>query len=302
MSNPKNLAKNLEERSLNAIERFNKIVIATQNNAHGRVVVVLRKLKVDKDGYIIQNAENRAIIREANRVFARAIEGGQYVEGLRNFTVTFAVLDDVNEAYFKSFDRFSVNRQFMKALQKETIKEIETTLLNEGLASQIKLPLSRILDQNVNSGGSFAGMLDQVKDFIKGSPEVDGRLLRHAKTITKDTLFNYSRAYQQAVASDLGLEFYMYVGGIMDTTRHFCSERAGKFFHHKEIEQWAKEDWKGKRSDTTESSIFVYAGGHNCLHSIIPVAVQVVPVEVIERAIKAGLYKAKKAIPEPEPA
>lgn len=290
---PKELAKNLEERSLRAVERFNKIVISTQENAFGKVVVVLKKLQTDKDGYVLQNAENRALIREANRAFAKVIEGGEYVNGLQNFTVTFAVIDDLNDGYFKTFDKFNINRQFMKSLQKEAIREIEATLLNEGLESQIKLPLSQILNRNVNSGGSFSGMLEQVKDFIKGNPEVDGRLLRHVRTITKDVLFNYSRTYQQAVASDLELEFYQYVGGIIDTTRPFCGERAGLFFHHKEIEEWADQDWSGKRSDTTKSSIFLYAGGHGCLHQIIPVSIVVVPVEVVQRAIAKRYYNSK---------
>jgi hypothetical protein len=290
---PKELSDKLEGKSLKAIERFNKIVIATQEDAYGNVVVILKKLQVDKDGYILQTAENRSLIREANRAFARAIEAGDYIQGLQNFTVTFTVVDDLNDAYFKTFDKFSVNRQFMKSLQKEAIREIETTLLNEGLESQIKMPLSKILNQNINSGGSFTGMLEQVRDYIKGTPEVDGKLLKYAKQITKDVLFTYSRTYQQAVASDLGLEFYMYVGGIIDKTRSFCKEKAGKFYHHKEIEEWASGDWTGKRSDTTESSIFIFAGGHNCLHQIIPVAVTVVPVEVIQRAIQKRYYKSK---------
>jgi hypothetical protein len=295
---PEELQNSLENKSLRAIERFNKIVITTQEDAYGRVVVVLKRLKVDRDGYIIQNSENRALIREANKTFAKAFERG-YIQGLNQFTVTFAVIDDINDAYFAGFDKFNINRQFMKSLQKEAIKEIESTLLNEGLESQIKAPLSKILNQNVNSGGSFSGMLDQVQSFIKGSPEVDGRLLRYSKQITKDVLFTYSRTYQQAISSDLGLEFYLYSGGIMDKTRHFCEEKAGKFFHQKEIESWASLDWSGKRPDTTESSIFVYGGGYGCLHSLIPVGISVVPVEVIQRAKSAGYYKAKRAIPEP---
>jgi hypothetical protein len=95
------------------------------------------------------------------------------------------------------------------------------------------------------------------------------------------------------VSSDLGLEFYLYVGGIIDKTRHFCEEKAGKFFHHREIEQWAEGDWKGKRPDTTKSSIFIYAGGFNCLHQILPVHVSVVPADVIERATTLKYYKSK---------
>jgi hypothetical protein len=292
---PKNLAQQLEDKSLAAIERLNKVVISAQNDAFGDVVVIVKKLSLDKEGYILQNAENRAIIREANRAFAKSIEQSGYVDGLNKFTVTFQVLDDLNGQYFSDFSGFNPNRTFMKALQKQAISDIESLLLNEGLEAQIKLPLSQMLSQNVNTGGSFQGMYKQIQDFIKGTESEDGKLLRYSKQITKDVLFNYSRSYQQSVASDLGLEFYFYVGGTIKHTRDFCRERVGQFFHHKEAEQWAELDWVGKNPNTTKSSIFVYCGGYNCLHQILPVSVAVVPKEDIDRAVREGYYKVKKA-------
>lgn len=293
---PEELANSLEDSSLRAIRRLNKIVISTQNEAYGRVVVTLKKLDLDSQGYIKQTSANRAIIREANRAFIKAFRQSGYAEALQNFTVAFSVVDDLNAEFFQSVKGFNPSKQYIRSLQRQAVSDIETTLLNTGLEAQINVPLSQILNQNVNSGGSFTGLLKQVQDYIKGDEETDGKLLRYVKQITKDVLFNYSRSYQQAVASDLGLEFYMYVGGIMDTTRSFCKERAGKFFHHKEIEGWASQEWAGKRADTTESSIFVYAGGYQCLHSIIPVSVIFVPEEVIQRAIQKGFYKQKKAV------
>lgn len=292
---PKELATSLEGKSLAAINRLNKVVISAQNDAFGDVVVIIKKLSLDKEGYILQNAENRAIIRDANRAFAKAINNSGYVEGLNQFTVTFQVLDDLNGEYFGEFAGFNPNRMYMKALQKQAIADIESLLLNEGLEAQIKLPLQQILNQNVNTGGSFQGMLKQVQDFIKGTDTEDGKLLRHSKQITKDLLFNYSRSYQQSVASDLSLEFYQYTGGTIQHTRDFCRERVGEFFHHKEVESWAGQDWAGKNPNTTKSSIFIFAGGYNCLHQILPVSVAVVPKEVIDRAVKEGYYKVRKA-------
>jgi hypothetical protein len=280
---PKELTTQIEERSLKAIERLNKIVISAQNSAYGRVVVVLKKLSLDADGYILQNAENRAIIREANRAFARALADSRYLEGLNRFTVAFSVIDEINGEYFKGFEGFNPNRQFIKSIQKQAIQDIEKQLLNDGLEAIIKQPLLQMLNRNINTGGSFVGMLEQVKDFIKGSPDTDGKLLRHVKTIVRDVLFDYNRTYQAAVSSDLNLEYYLYAGTIIDKTRSFCEEKVGKYYHHKEVEQWAGQDWKGKRSDTTESTIFIYLGGHNCLHQLIPVSEVIVPVEVLER-------------------
>lgn len=287
---PKKLAEKLESKALSSIERLSKAVISVQDDAYGAIVVKLKELALDSEGYIRQTAENRAIIREANRAFARALERGGYVQALNSFTVVFGVLDGVNAEYFSGFDKFSPNRQFMKALQKQVIADIESSLLNEGMISQVKNPLSQLLNQNINSGASFTGMLDQVKAFIKGDAN-EGKLLRHVKTVVRDVLFNYSRTYQIAVAADLGLEFYLYSGGLIDTSRPWCKERAGKYFHHKEIEAWADESWAGKRPDTTQSSIFIYAGGYSCLHQILPVSEVMVPPEVVQRAVEAGYIK-----------
>jgi hypothetical protein len=291
---PEQLAQQLEDKSLAAINRLNKVVISAQNDAYGDVIVIVKKLSLDKEGYILQNAENRAIIREANRAFAKAIDKSGYVEGLNQFTVTFQVIDDLNAGYFADFAGFNPNRTFMKALQKQAISDIESLLLNEGLQAQIKIPLSQVLTQNVNTGGSFQGMLKQVQDFIKGTDTDDGKLLRYSKQITKDLLFNYSRSYQQSVASDLALEFYYYIGGVIKTSRDWCREKAGNYFHQKEVESWANQDWAGKNPSTTKSSIFIFAGGYGCLHQILPVSIAIVPKEVIDRAVKEGYYQVKK--------
>jgi hypothetical protein len=297
---PKKLAEKIESRSLSAIERLNKTVISVQNKAFGGVVVKLKELDLDSEGYIRQTAGNRAIIREANRAFSSALERGGYIEGLNRFTVVFGVLDEVNAEYFSEFDGFIPNRQFIKAVQRQALADIETSLLNEGLAAQIKNPLSQLLNQNINSGGSFAGMLEQVRTFIKGGDN-EGKLLRHVKTIVRDVLFNYSRTYQSAVAADLGMEFYLYTGGIIQTSRPWCRERAGNYYHHREIELWAGESWAGKRPDTTESSIFTYAGGYSCLHQILPVSTFMVPADVIQRATEKGFYTPTRKRNAPSP-
>lgn len=289
---PKDLASRIEKTSLNAISALNKVIVATQNDAYGDVIIVLKKLELDGDGYIVQNSANRAIIRETNRVFSQAIDNSDYVAGLNRFNVTFSAIDKLNAQYFEGFPKFSPDRLFIKDLHRQIITDIESQLLNSGLESQVKIPLSQILNQNVNSGGSYSGMLEQVKDYIKGKDGGEGKLEQHVGTIVRDLLFNYSRTYQHAVSSDLGLEFYFYSGIVMDTTREFCRDRVGRYYHQKEIESWASIDWKGKYSGTTESSIFVYLGGHNCMHQVLPVHISIVPKEDIQRAEELGFYKA----------
>jgi hypothetical protein len=294
---PEELAEALTQLIAGVEQTFTADVGRVQEALYRRLSGVLKDLSLDADGYILQNAENRAILRKSEGIFDEVIKGRAYQNAIEQSVSAVPDIDALNQSYFETISNtFKPNRVFIKSLQQQVINNINTYLLQDGLQANIKLPLNQVLNQNVNSGGSFSGMLDQLRKFVTGTVN-EGRLMRYTRTYLTDTLFNYSRAYQEAVTADLSLEFYLYLGGLTkggkgsEGSRPFCIERAGHYYHKKEIEAWASLEWKGKNPDTTESSIFVYAGGYNCKHSIIPVHVSVVPKEVIERAISEGYYR-----------
>lgn len=287
---PKEVAIKLEQAIQEATDALNAVLDKTQNSIYRLAISKLKELDVDPDGYIRPSAENRRIIRGVNKAFDDGIAKGGYINGLNKFTRTISVLDSLNAGYFEGIGKaFNSNSLSIQSLQKQTLSTIESLLLNNGLETQIKGPLSNMLFQNINSGGSYSGMLQQVKDYIVGN-ENEGKLMHYVKQITRDALNNYSRAYQSTVGNALGLEFYQYVGGLMPESRDFCRDRAGGYFHYKEIESWANLEWKGKRPDTTESSIFIYAGGFSCQHQVMPVSIALVPKAQIQRAQDLGFY------------
>lgn len=241
-------------------------------------------MEVDKDGYIIQSQANRKIIQKASNAFESGIKNSEYFDGIQSYINTIPSVDKANAAYFDFISQgYKPNAQYISSLKNDTIANLETLLMQDGLESQIKVPLVNILNQNINSSAKFTDLLSQVQGYIVGTKDVEGQLLRYSKQVTTDALFNYSRGYQQAVTSDLGLEWYLYAGGLTEGgkysggSRDFCIARVGKYFHHTEIEEWASQDWAGKRRGTTSSSIFIFAGGYNCAHSLIPVSEEAVP-------------------------
>ncbi len=283
------LAEEIESIVLSATEVFGEGVEKVQGVLYNRLLSVLKDLELDSEGYIKQSALNRRILYEAENVINEYLPGESLTQMISRSLVTIPELDSLNTTYaFKISDSFKPNRTYFKSLQSQTIQNIESTLLQDGLTAQIKNPLVDILNQNINSGGLFSGFLEQIQNFVKGNEEIEGRILSYSRTYLRDTMFNYSRTFQQAITADLGLEFYVYSGGTMDTTRDFCKARSGKFFHHDEVQNWAKQSWQGKRQGTTGSSIFSFCGGYNCTHSLIPVDSSIVPKEVIERAEKEG--------------
>jgi len=292
MPTPKDVAIQIEAIIEEANLLFSQVVEKAQNSIYNLAVSKLRELDVDPDGYVRQTASNRKIIRAVNKAFDEGLAKSGYYEGLNKFVGTMKALDAVNAGYFEGIglSAFNADSTLISSLQKQTITTVEGLLMNDGLEVQIKEPLYNMMLQNVNTGGSYSGMVDQMRNYVKGTSEADGKLLRYTKQITQDVLNNYSRSYQAAIGSKLGLEFFQYVGGLMPESREFCRDRAGDFFHYKEIESWASLDWYGKRMDTTESSIFIYAGGYNCRHIVMPVSTYVVPKAAIQRAVDMGFY------------
>jgi hypothetical protein len=285
---PNELARIIEEIILGADKRFAASMNRVQNTLYDELVITIKSLEVDSEGYILQNSANRKILAEAEAKVSEVFASNLYQQAVERYVFTIPKIDDLNQKYLTTIPKFTENKQFLKSLQTQTIRTVEQYVLQDGLESQVISPLSQILNQNINSGGKFSGFLQQIRDYVKGNDQVEGRALSYSRTFLRDSMFTYSRTYQQSVTSDLGLEFYLYSGGEVDTTREFCSERTGKFFHHKEVEKWASLQWKGKKPGTTESSIFLFAGGWNCGHELIPVDKIIVPQDVIDRAIASG--------------
>lgn len=283
------LAESIEGLVIAGNEAYGLALIKVQNKLYNDLVTILKFVETNDEGYILQNAGNRQILRAAQGQFDKTIQGSIYQSALEQHLQAIPAIDSLNVTYFESISSaFKPNRVFIQQLQAQTIETVNSLVLQDGLAAQVKLPLNQILSQNINTGGSFSGMLQQVQTFVKGDSTLDGRLLSYSRGIVKDSLFQYARAYQNSVTADLKLEWFGYVGGLIDTSRPFCIERNGHYYIQKEIESWASLEWKGKNPLTTESSIFVLVGGFSCLHQLIPVSELIVPSEEKERAKELG--------------
>lgn len=281
---PQDLAKEIGDAVSKADQRFAASILKVQSDLYSQLLTSLKGLDLDQDGYIMQNGNNRKILSEAEDIVSQVFRDPYYVGAVSNYLSVIPKIDALNEKYFESVSSsFKPNRVFIKSLQQQTIQTVEKYILQDGLESQVIDPLISILNQNINAGGKFSGFLEQVRTYIEGNSDVDGRALRYSRVYLKNELFKYARAYQQSVTADLKLEWYLYSGGLIDKSREFCIKRAGNYYHYTEIESWASLDWAGKDALTTESSIFILLGGHGCIHTAIPVSKSIVPAADLAR-------------------
>lgn len=254
-----------------------------------------------KSGEILLNESNLVLIESINQRMKDVIFTEEYERSLTQFVKEFKTQAKLTNEYFQTLDKsFDVKPVYESVLKNTQRNAIE--LLNQDAFTQaLNVPLKQALESSITNKQPFNELMESLRVIIRGDGTVDGRLISHVKRVAYDSFAVSDRAYTNTIAVDLGLEFYRYSGGSVDETRCFCTERKGKYFHRKEIEAWGRgEDlgscgnggkWAGRNTNTNSSTIFVFAGGYNCVHNFLPVSIKSVPQETIERNINNGNYK-----------
>lgn len=285
---PKEIAKAIEDAIIVYGDSLLSFIDDLEAALLKSLLLSLGKLELDDGGYILLTAANRKIIQEAEKVFNDTVLSSSYQRAISDFMGVIDEIDVKNAEYFTELKAdFKPNKAFLSSTRKETIKSVESLLLREGVVLQVKLPLMDVISKSINTGAIYSGLTKQLNNFVNGNGN-GGVLKNYVRVISTGAAMDYSRSYQQSVATDMDLEFYLYSGDIIRNSRDFCIDKAGNYYHQKEIESWAHESWQGKHKGTTEATIFIYAGGYGCIHSIVPVSINEVPDEVIERAKNEG--------------
>ena len=193
-------------------------------------------------------------------------------EMFRFFVDSFGRLDNVGLAYYSAYQKEGFD-QFAE----KTIESFKTTLgitqdsLFEGSGFVPKLltdttvqgEVSRAVIQAINEGQSLADFRDLASNLILGKESKLGVIESHYYTNAFDSFSVYDRTLNNVFGSELSLNYAIYQGGTIETTRLFCSERNGKVFNKETILSWQSEDWDGKKEG---HNILIDAGGWKCRH------------------------------------
>ena len=277
-----------------------------ENDAMRKVLGLIESLETES-GIILNNSFNLSLISAIEQELKGAIFSNSYYKSLANFSSEFQVQASLNNAYFASIiDDFVVLKDFTKVM--EASRNSALSLLSEDAFSQALIkPIQDSLLSSVIGGGSITDTLKSIRQIVIGSNDVDGRLISHVKRVAYDAFAIADRQYTQAVGNHHKFEWFQWFGGKVSDSRCFCIEHHGKYFHRKEIEGFGeglgigncsvysskllRNGWQGMNENTTKITIWSYAGGYFCKHSILPVSQFVVPKEVIQRNIDSGNYQ-----------
>ncbi len=272
-----------------SVKQFKEGVETTQNSLWREMLLILTGLKKSPDGNILPNTENVRVLRTISNRLTSIVVNNKYVQKVERFMKSFLRIRDLNEDFYSGVPGFNPRSAVLREVLDSSIALTRESLLGSGINQAVIGPIETILKDGITSGSSLVEMEQTLRTTILGDPNRLGNLDRYTSQITRDALNQFSRNYSQSVSASAQMEWYYYSGSIIEDTRSYCQERAGKYFHKKEVEQ-VPAQWSGKIPGTNAGNIFINAGGFNCRHLWQPVLINVVPRSVIQRNISNGNY------------
>jgi len=263
------------ERLENIPDAFADRMVAIQRAKFSEIIELLDELDYS-GGNIVVNQANLLRIEQIVEQAKDLLTTGEFEtvvgELLEEFDNQAAITYRYFDEAFTGFEVPAIANEILAQKKREAVLD----LLNS-TDQYLSNPVRQALSNAVTSGASRQDLIDVFRLLIEGDADTVGRLERATRQIVSDTFALSDRAVTNAVAEQLDVKWYRYVGGLMDTTRPFCKARNGKYFSKAEVESWGVEDWEGKMAGTDSKTIFVTACGYNCQHSILPVAESTLP-------------------------
>lgn len=267
-----------------------------------RVIVdeFVDQLDID-NGKIVNNLKNKRLLGLIDQAYQKySTTAGlevvkAIVEGVQQVT-------DFNASYFQPFGKpaqmVSIKNNVLgmvkswlgidEATGKVTPNGYLDTLIKD---STVKNAIKDIAIRQIVGGNGYQQAKTAIKDFVIGNKEQAGALQKYYRNFVYDAYSQVDRATSQTFADDLGLDYAIYEGGIIKTSRQFCKDHNGKVYTRAEIAEFDP----GEKNKQPGYNPFTDLGGYGCRHHLnwIPKALAtILRPDLAEKAAAAPAVKA----------
>lgn len=281
--------------------RFGKKLPALQKQMLDELQPLLKEFKIS-GGKILNNVHNLKLLGTIQNKLEKVILNKEYTNGVKTLLDAFDQLSDLNMQYFKSFNQKFTPSETLPLIKQLMVEKTINDLVGQGMKQNVIAPVRSIIQQNTITGGSYADFQEEVANYIKGTPQKDGVMVRHAGQIAKDAINQYNAQYHDALAQDLNFDWLRYVGSNLETSREFCVLLTEKeWVHRSELQTVINGTIDGKElklSNTTKlpvgmipgtnvDNFKVRRGGYNCGHQAFWVPDSSVPAQLLAKFPRA---------------
>ncbi|GEO08762.1 hypothetical protein [Segetibacter aerophilus] len=283
-----------------AVDKLSSHASEKQAGVFKKLVGMLKALETRQDA-ILNNTKNLKLINNIKVELERIIVDDRYKKEVKEFVSSYNDVQEVSNKYFSSFASNFSPKAALNAIRKTAVETTLNGLTETGIQAGVTEGMRKILLSNMTAGGSYADMTEQLRKYMLADENTPGALEQHVRTFSTTAINQYSAEYNKAVADDLGLEWYVYTGSLLTTSRPFCIKAVEKkYIHVSEFETILEGDFgefgkvgiskstglpAGLMKGTDKGNLIRRRGGWACGHQMIAVAELIVP-----RAKKDSVY------------
>lgn len=224
------------------------------------------------DGKVVSNGRNISLIEGLDKIY-QEFQLKEHIKVVRGFSDDLQEIGKLNRNYFANIDRTSefnkradsIDKLMNKRLGIKDGKLVKGGFLNKFISdTRLRDEIKDIAGKAVASGQSFQDMRASLKEAIQGSSKRDGGLQQYYRQFAYDTIQQVDRTNGLLFADELELNYCIYNGGLIETSRPHCVKYNGKLLSRQQIMDWAKLSWAKLLKSYNPMTD---AGGPNCRHS-----------------------------------
>jgi hypothetical protein len=281
----KELLKIIEQLSGYTEKRIVAAIAALEKQNKGLQSELLNLLLQDfvskitlKEGKIELTAANLAKVSELDKLFSNFKV--EFIDDqMSKFTEELLQIAELNGEYYaalgfdqKVVDGISKANELIKA--RIGVTGSKNAIVPGGYldtlaqTAEVKQVLKNIVISQITTTRNVQEFTKAIGNFVKGTPDVDGALVRYYRQYAYDSYNQVLEVKNQEFAKGLGLKWFIYVGSVIQTTRPFCSKRAGKVFSTDEAETWKNDPDLIQPSTSASYNPLLERGRYNCRHMI----------------------------------
>ena len=231
--------------------RLEKTVLKLQSRLLDQIIAeVVSGLDV-KDGIIQDTKYNYRLLADLDKVYSEFTAFSSSVITSQVATATTGIVDFGRRYFAMSFSEIPV--RFDKIIE-ATASKINLRVGLQGgkivrggfLESMIK-DNAILTDVKNYIAKSVTGQIDR-KDFIQGLTKMvsgdtgPGKLEKQYQRFTYDLYQQYDRAYNNSLADEFKMNYFLYQGGLIEDSRDFCVAHNNKVWTREEAATWP--DWR----------------------------------------------------------
>ncbi|MCP4645826.1 MAG: hypothetical protein GY851_35600 [bacterium] len=235
--------------------RLRRSIVALER----RIIAAAKNLRTDEYGNLRGPFWTLSEMTDLHRDMAVAYAETYNAAAHRNV----AEYSRINTHITNQFGKLHIEAAFNRTdlVMARTLEDTDFTIY-AGLGVDSRNRITQAVYNSVLIGAPFADLTTEIRGALRGHKDIRGRPLESYATVyAQDATMGYYRTMHLKKAEDAGLDHWLYVGDVIETTRKFCKRHVMKVYDAAKINELDKTEWGGK-----SGSLWTDAGGYNCRH------------------------------------